>query len=114
MRRDPTPATGPELTEYRLSTHNVLGTFPTMDEARTAIEALGQAGIEGQRVHLSGKAAGQAAEEPEKPTENAAADAAVLSRWAGIVIVWGVFGAIVGAFAGIAVGSLSWRSRGAT
>jgi hypothetical protein len=95
---------GPELTQYRLGRFNVVATFPNMHEARTAMESLGRAGIEGQRITLRGPAPDTAASEPVSPADNARADAAVFRRWLPVVLGGATTGSLIGAVLGVPVG----------
>jgi hypothetical protein len=88
-------------TQYHLSDYTVLASFPTLTEARLAIEALGRAGIEGKRITIGGEAGDRAA----KLTETSADDGRIMSRWFGYVAQWAVLGVIVGVVAGIPVGA---------
>jgi hypothetical protein len=93
---------GPQVTtQYHLSDYTVLASFPTLAEARLAIEALGRAGIEGKRITIGGEAGDRAA----MLTETSAADSRVMSRWFGYVAQWAVLGVILGVVAGIPVGA---------
>jgi hypothetical protein len=102
----PPASQGAELAEIRERDANIMATFPDLQEARTAIEELGRAGIEGQRVTLRGPGADEAAEQSrfQSPRDNAAADGRLIGRWASRVAVAAGIGAVFGALLGIPVG----------
>jgi hypothetical protein len=92
------PSQGPELSHSPDTPYGVEASFENLDAARGAIEALGNAGIEGQRISLRGPGAEEAAEKPE----TAEADARLVRHGAGYALGGGLIGCGLGLIVAIA------------
>jgi hypothetical protein len=84
--------------------YDVTAAFPAMAQARKAIDALGLAGVEAQRITLYGR-----------PVAEAASDAVTLDRDERIArhvgkraVLFGAIGAVLGAAVGLVVGILAF------
>lgn len=78
-----------------LAEHNVVATFPDMEKARSAVEALGRAGIEAEDISLLGRAVDEARSNPDTRLRDLEASTEIAKR------------AGVGAAAGTALGALA-------
>jgi len=101
---DTRPASqGPRTAGGRAAEHNIIAEAPDLGAARHAIEQLGIAGIEADKVSLTGPAADEAAEQ----TETAGADRNLLTYvglWVGTASLAGtVMGALGGGLLAIAI-----------
>ncbi len=82
----------------RPSDHNVVATFATPEQAREALEALGRAGIEGDKVSLVGRDAQEVASDPDTRLRDMEMPAEVAKQ----ATKGGVVGTVLGALAGAA------------
>lgn len=87
---------------------NVVATYADMEQARKAITALEQGGVEGGNISLEGRAAEQAANRPDVP----ARDAAVARRVTGFSIMGAAAGAMAGAIIGVVAAGLIFGLNG--
>jgi hypothetical protein len=83
--------------------HGIKAEFADMATARLAVEALGKAGIEGDNISLTGRAANEAAEPPDADLQakTREMDANLAKHMFSSVGVWTVGGVIVGALIGV-------------
>jgi len=84
------------MAREKLSPYNVVGTYPDMDAARKAFDALERAGIDGEDVSLLGPHADEAAAE----TDTRERDAHLLGDVGDKVVKGGAIGSVAGAIAG--------------
>ncbi len=82
-----------------LAAHNVVATFPDMDKARVAMDALGRAGIEAEDISLLGRAVEEAKTDPDTRLRDLDATADIAKRAGGGAAAGGALGAIAGAAA---------------
>jgi hypothetical protein len=100
---------GPQRLQQRLARFNVFAAFRDMEGARKGLEALGRAGMEGERTSLHGPAPDDAAQR----SDTAAADARMMTRFFGAAATYGAIGAAVGFVLGLILGALLVDSTGA-
>ena len=82
-----------------LAEHNVVATFPDMDRARVAMDALGRAGIEGEDISLLGRAVEEAKSDPDTRLRDLDATADIAKRAGAGAAAGGTLGALAGAAA---------------
>ena len=82
----------------RPSDHNVVATFATPEQARDALEALGRAGIDGDKVSLVGRDAEEVASDPDTRLRDMEMPAEVAKQ----ATKGGIVGTVLGALAGAA------------
>lgn len=104
MANEPRPSA--QEAEVRDNEGGVTATFKDISDARSAMESLSQAGIEGQHITPGGAAAEEASAEPVSASESKAPDGRLMFRWFSIVAVWSAVGGAIGAVVGIPVGVL--------
>jgi hypothetical protein len=81
-----------------LAEHNVVATFPDMESARKAVDALGRAGVDAENISLLGRAVDEARIDPDTRLRDLEATTEVAKR-AG---VGAAAGGALGALAGLA------------
>ena len=82
-----------------LAQHNVVATFPDMDTARKAMDALGRAGIEAEDISLLGQSAEEARSDPDTRLRDLDATADIAKRAGAGAAAGGAVGALAGAAA---------------
>ncbi|HXG36672.1 MAG TPA: hypothetical protein VNL15_06870 [Dehalococcoidia bacterium] len=102
------PASQGSKTTRAFAEYNLLGLFADLDTARSAITALGQAGIEADNISLMGPAADRAASQEA----TAAADTRMMRYFFGHVMLGGAIGTIAGAILGLAIAPLALMAYG--
>lgn len=87
----------------RLPPHSIEAEFRDMRSARLAVEALGKAGIEGDNISVTGKAAHEAAAPPAADIQGQTReiDAKMAKHMLSIIGVWTIGGVITGALIGV-------------
>jgi hypothetical protein len=98
------PAEGAKVRDW-LPPYNVEAEFGDMHSARLAVEALGKAGIEGDHISVTGRAADEAAEPPDADLQakTREIDASMAKYMVSVIGAWTVGGVIAGALLGIPV-----------
>jgi hypothetical protein len=89
-----------------------MGEFPDMESARHAVEALGNAGIEGDNITLTGPAADEASKQDDPAAMQAKTreiDAQMAKHMVSRIGVWTVGGVVLGALVGapLAIGLMA-------
>ena len=84
------------MAREQLSRYNIVATFPDMETARKAFDALERAGIDGDDISLLGRHADEAAAE----TETRERDAHLVGDVGEHVVKGGAIGSVAGAIAG--------------
>lgn len=82
-----------------LAEHNVVATFPDMDKARVATDALGRAGIEAEDISLLGRAVEEAKSDPDTRLRDLDATTEIAKRAGTGAAAGGALGAVAGAAA---------------
>lgn len=82
-----------------LAEHNVVATFPDMDKARVAMDALGRAGIEAEDISLLGRSVDEAKSDPDTRLRDLDATADIAKRTVAGAAAGGTLGALAGAAA---------------
>jgi hypothetical protein len=92
----------------KFAAYNVVATFPDMERARHAISALERGGVEGVNISLLGRAAEEAATNPDARER----DAGVTKDVTKAAVAGGAAGTGVGAAAGFVGGALAFGIPG--
>ena len=82
-----------------LAEFNVVATFPTMEAARGALDALGRAGIEAEDISVLGQSVEEARSDPDTRLRDLDATADVAKRAGAGAAAGGALGAVAGAAA---------------
>lgn len=88
--------------EITFAPHNITACFPSMERARTAVEALEEGGIGGSSISLLGRAAEAAADR----TDTAAVDEKIIQEGMKSTLGGAVVGTGIGAVAGFVAGAV--------
>ena len=96
--------TDPSRTPTRLPRHNVVAEFGHMEDARSAIEGLGQSGIDAGNISLSGPPVREAV----RRADTREMDSEVMRRAFWSSTVFAFLGGIVGAFIAVPVALLAF------
>jgi hypothetical protein len=98
------PAEGAKVRD-RLPPYNLVAEFEDMRAARLAVESLGKAGIEGDDISVTGRAADEAAEPSDRELQarTREIDASMAKHMLSVIGIWTLGGVVAGALLGIPV-----------
>lgn len=101
-----------------LADYNVVATFPDMDAARKALDALGRAGIEAEDISVLGQAVDEARSDPDTRLRDLDATGDLAQKAAKTASIGSILGGIAGAAAfvipgiGPVLGAGIWAAAG--